>query len=242
MVPTLKKSNITQVFNYFAQKKCVLHQKRKASSVCLHEDCWKSQDGAFYCEDCNIDHRDKHGNLVRFNALFTDELLEELDEHSKNLRIPDKLEDRRIKFEQKINYLCNDIEQWTKFQFIELQKLFNNQSRESFQLKDNYIETIENMKEMLSKARLDLSLNYESKEKGKLYCIQIQKIKNDFNEVLSRKVVSEVQNKEDKMDLELNSKFQKLATEIKGFVKNQTDQLGSYLIDYNPKNKLYSSG
>ena len=145
MIRILQIIDISQMFNHFAQNKCINHQKRRASSVCLHEDCWKSEsDKAFYCEDCNDDHNNKHGNLMRFNTLFTDELLENLDEHSKTSSITDKLKERRKKFEQNMNDLYRDIEQSIRLQFTESKKLFENQSIESFQLKIDNIEKFKN--------------------------------------------------------------------------------------------------
>ena len=69
----------TQILNYFKQKKCFNHKKRKASSICLHEDCWKSEcDKAFFCVNCIIDHAKKHEDSIVIDALFTDELFDEL--------------------------------------------------------------------------------------------------------------------------------------------------------------------
>ena len=185
MISILKEIDITQVFNNFVQKKCFNHKKRMASSVCLHEDCWKSDcDQAFFCVDCIVSHERKHGISVRCNALFTDELFEELDEYRKNLNTKDKLKERIRKFDGKINELNIKIEQWTRCQFSELKKFFENFLMENLQ--NEYFETINNLKEMLSEAPIDLKLNYELKEKvNSSYCTQIKRIQNEFNDIMN---------------------------------------------------------
>ena len=71
MVSILKEIDITQVFNHFAQKKCINHLRRNASSVCLHQYCWNSEfDQACLCVDCNVDHIKNHGDSLRFDALL----------------------------------------------------------------------------------------------------------------------------------------------------------------------------
>ena len=229
MVSILKEIDITQVFNHFAQKKCINHQRRKASSVCLHEDCWNSEFyQAFLCVDCNVDHIKKHGDSLRFDALFTDELFDEFDDYTENQKIKDNLNERVIKFEEKINELHREIEQWTKCQFTELKRIF-----ESHLIKSEYFEVIKNMKKKFSDARIELSLNYEFKEKVKSYCTQIQKIQNDLNEVINKQLIGETIKK----DEELNFKLENTKNNIQINVKNQVNQLAEYLIDLNKKSK-----
>ena len=87
-----KKIDITQWFNYFAQRKCINHQRKKASSFCLHEHCWKSGViEAYFCEDCNVKHVMKHKFSMKINALFIEELFEKYDEYNKNPNTKDKL-------------------------------------------------------------------------------------------------------------------------------------------------------
>ena len=228
MVSILQEIDIAHVFNHFAQKRCITHPKRKASSVCLHEDCWKSEsDKAFFCEDCNVDHVMKHLNFARFDALFTDELFYEFDDFAnKNQNTKEKSKERIRKFEHKINELHIEIEQWTRCQFAELKRLFENHliATDSF-------EVIKNLKKMLSDARIELCLNYELKEKVKIYCTQIQNIQNNLNE----HVISEKKN--DQMDEKLNLKLQNMANNIQENVKNQINQLTEYLIDSKKKSK-----
>ena len=234
MVSMLQEIDISQMFNHFAQKKCINHQKRKAYSVCLHEDCWNSEsDKAFFCGDCNVDHIKKHVNSLRFDALFTDELFDEFDEFTNNQNIKDKSKERIKKFEQTINELHKEIEQWTKCQFTELKRFVEN-----YLIEIDNVEVIKNLKKMLSEARIDLSLNYEFKEKVKIYCIEMQKIQNGLNEITNEQVIRDKQKKDDKMDEELNLKLQKMANDIKENVKNQVNQLPEYLIQNNQKIKL----
>ena len=143
MVSILQEIDITQVFNIFAQKKCINHKMRKASSICLDEDCWKLEsDQAFFCEDCNVDHIKNHRNFVRINALFTDELFDELiNAFPKNQNIKNKSKERINKFEKKIDELHKEIEQWTRSQFTELKRLFATHLIET-----DYSEDIENFK------------------------------------------------------------------------------------------------
>ena len=232
MVSMLQEIDISQMFNHFAQKRCANHQKRKASSVCLHENCWKLEsDKAFFCEDCNMDHTKKHGNSLRFDVLFTDELFEELDEYSKNANTKDKLKERIRKFDQKINDLHKEIEQWTRYQFAELKRFF-----ESHFIEADCFERIENLKKMLSEARTDLSLNYELKENVNTYCTQIQSIQNELNEVIYGQLINDEEN-DDKINEEWKIKFKKMENSIKENVKNQVDQLAESLVNCNKKGK-----
>ena len=233
MVSLLQEIDITKVFNHFAQKRCITHPKRKVSSVCLHEDCWKSESNkAFFCEECNLNHIKKHGNSLRFDALFTEELFDELDDYTKNQNIKDKSKERINKFDKKINELHKEIEQWTKCQFAELKNIF-----ESHLTETDYFEVIKNLKKMLSEARIDLSLNYESTEKLKSYCIIMHNIQNDLKNVMNDQVIDETEEKNDTMNENLNSKLQKMGNEIKENIKNQVNQLADNLINSTPKNK-----
>ena len=240
MVSILQEINVTHVFNHFAQKKCINHQKRKVSSVCLHEDCWKLEsDKAFFCEDCNVNHVMKHRNSMRFNALFTDELFEECDEYINITYTNDKLTERKIKFDQKISELYIEIEQSTKYQFSELKKFFENYLIEKLHI--DYFQAIDNLKQILVGAQKELCSNYKLKEKVKSYCIQIQNIQNDCNHIMYEQVIDEKEKKYDKMEEEFDSKLQQMGNEIKESVKNQVNQLANYLIDCNKKNKLVKS-
>ena len=234
MVSILKEIDINEVFDHFAQKKCINHQKRKASSICLHENCWKLEsDQAFFCVDCNVDHIKKHENSVRFNALFTDELLKEFDEFTQNQTIKDQSKVRISKFENKINELHGEIEQRTRSQFAELKNSF-----QSYLVEKDYFGPINNLKKMLTEAQIDLRLNYESKEKLNRYCTQIKHIQNELNGVINNKIISEGPKDYDEIDEELNLKLQNMANEIQENVKNQVNQLAKYLIDCNKKGKL----
>ena len=229
MVSVSQDFDISEVLNHFEQKKCINHQKRKSSLVCLHEDCWKSEyDEAFFCEDCYVDHSKKHGNFMRCNALFTGELFEELDECIKNEKTKNKLKERIRKFEQKIDELHLEIEKWTKCQFSQLKKVVESHLIENSQI--SYFEDINNIKKMLSEARIYLILNNKSKEKLRCYCSKISKIQNDLNEV-----TSEAEKRENVMDAVLNSKLQQIGNEIKEIVKNKIDQLEENLINCNKK-------
>ena len=233
MVSMLKEIDITQVFNYFAQKKCINHQRRKPSSVCLHGDCWKSEfDQAFLCSDCNVDHIQKHGDCLRFDALFTDELFDEFNYYSENQKMKVNIKERICKIEEKINQLHREIEQWTRCQFAELKRIFENHL-----IKTDYFEVINNLKNMFSDARIELSLNYEFKEKVKTYCTQIKKIQNDLNEVINKQLSDETEKKNDKRDEELNFKLESFKNNIQENMKNQVNQLAEYLIDLNKKSK-----
>ena len=223
MIRILQIIDISQMFNHFAQNKCINHQTRRASSVCLHEDCWKLEyDKAFYCEDCNVDHKKRHGNSMRFNALFTDELLEELDEYSKNQNTKDNLQERIRKFDEKINDFNIEIEQWTRCQFAALKEFFESHL---INLHVDYFQAIKNLKQMLSEAQRDLSLNYGFKEKVNKYCIQIQKIQNDFNYIVNAQVIDDAEKKDVKMNEKLDSMLQKIRNEIKNIIKNQVNQM-----------------
>ena len=124
MVSILKEIDITEVFNHFAQKKCINHQRRRPSSVCLHGDCWKSEfDQAFLCADCNIDHIKKHKDSLRCDTLFTDELFEEFDYYTDIQKTKDNVKERISKFWETINELHREIDQWTKCQFAELKRI-----------------------------------------------------------------------------------------------------------------------
>ena len=225
-----KETDITQAFNHFAQRKCINHQRRKASSVCLHEDCWKSViDEAFLCEDCNVNHVMKHTNSMRFNALFTDELFEECDEYNKNPNTKNKLKERISKFDEKINELNKEIEQWTKYQFSKVKKFIEDHLLEKINIE--HFDAIKNLKKMLSETRKDLSINYKTKEIVNSYCIQMQNIQNHLNE----QIISEEEKKDDKTDNELDSKLQQMGNEIKENITNQVDQLTMNLIDTNKK-------
>ena len=231
---SIKEIDIT-IFNHFAQKKCINHQRRKAYSVCLHEDCWNSEsDKVFFCGDCNMDHIKKHGNSLRFDALFTDELFDEFDDYMNNQNIKDKLKERISKFWETINESHREVEQFIRCQFAELKRFF-----ESHLIETDYCEDVQNLKKVLSKARIDLSLNYEFKEKIKTYCTQIQKIQNNLNEIINAQVISESQKDYDKIDVKLNLKLEKMVNDIKENVKNQVDQLNDNLIDCNKKNKSF---
>ena len=234
MVSISQEIDISQMFNHFAQKKCINHQKRKASSVCLYEDCWKLEsDNAFFCVDCNVEHIKKHGNSLRFDSLFTDELFDEFDEYVKNANKSNKLKERISKFDQKINELHIEIEQWTRCQFTELKRFFESYLRENL----NIDQAIENLKQMLSEAKRDLILNYKFKEKVKSYCIKMEKIQKDFNDIMNDQVIGDSEKKDDKMDLELDSKLQKMGNFIKENIKNQVNQLNDNLIGFTKKNK-----
>ena len=234
MVSILKEIDITQMFNHFAQKKCINHQRRKASSVCLHQDCWELElEQAFFCEECNVNHIKRHGDSLRFDALFTDELFEELDEFSNNQNTKDKSKEKISKFDKKIDELHSGIEQWTTCQFTELKKFFEHHSIDNLQV--DHFEAINNLKKMLSEARIELSLNYEFKERVKTYCIKILKIQNDLNELIY--LNGQVINEAEKKDQESNLKLQKMANEIQENVKKQVNQITEYLIDSNKKSK-----
>ena len=219
MESKLKKFDITQViqvFNHFAQKRCINHEYTFPYSVCLHGDCWKSEIGQpFLCADCSFDHANKHkehGDPLKFHDIYNKQLFKDFDD----------LKTKRIsKFEQKINELHLEIEEWTRCQFVELKKIF------SSHLIDN-LGAIKNMNKMLrDTALIELSFNYESKEKVKTYCTQIQKIQ-DLN--LQK-------TEDDKMDEELNFKLENIKNNIKENVKNQVKELADYLIDSNKKSK-----
>ena len=233
MVSIKKEIDMTQVFNIFAEKKCINHQRRKAYTVCLHEDCWNSEyDKAFFCADCNMENIKQHGNSLRFDALFNEELFDELDDYTKNQNTKDKSKERINKFDKKINELHKEIEQWTKCQFAELKNIF-----ESHLTETDYFEVIKNLKKMLSEARIDLSLDYESTEKLKSYCIKMQKIQNDLNKVINEQIINESKKDYDKMDEELNLRLQGMGNKIQENMKNQVNQLAEYLIDSNNKSK-----
>ena len=201
MVSMIKKIDII-VFNHFAPKKCTNHQRRKAYSLCLHEDCWSSEsDEAFFCGDCNINHTKKHGNSLRFDVLFTDEIFDEFDDYMENQKTNNKLKERIKKFHLKINELHMELVKWTICQFAELKKFFENHLIES-----DYFESLANLKEILSDARIDLNLNNEFKEKVKIYCTQIQNIKNNINDIMNGQVI----NDEEKNDEEWNLKLQEM--------------------------------
>ena len=222
MISILKEIDITQVFNNFLQKKCFNHKKRMASSVCLHEDCWKSEsDQAFFCIDCIVDHERKHGDLMRCNALFTDELLEELDEYQNNSSISAKLKERVGKFEQKANELYKEVEEWTKSQFDELKKFIENHIRDSTQI-NGCSEAVNNLKQMLCKAKSDISLNYQSKEHLLSYCLQIEEIQTDLNDAINEQETAEDMAES---DAELDLKLKHIGNEIKDSIKNQVNQL-----------------
>ena len=236
MVSILQEIDITRAFNHFAQKRCIVHQKRKVSSVCLHEDCWKLEsDKAFFCEDCNVDHIKKHENYVRFNALFTDELIEECDEYTNNQNNNDKLKERIRRFQSKIDELHIEIEQWTRCQFSEWKKSFESHLIENLHI--DYFQAIKNLKQMFLEAQKDLSLKYEFKENVKLYCTQIKKIQNDLNDVMNEQIIAETENKNDKMDKELDSKLQQIGNEIKENIKNQVNQFIENLTNFTKKSK-----
>ena len=233
MVSMLKEIDITQVFNHFAKKKCINHRRRKGYSVCLHKDCWNSEsDQAFFCGDCNVDHIKKHEKSIRFDALFTDELFDEFDDYLRNQNIEVKLKERICKFEEKINELHRDIELWIKCQFAELKRIFQS----NLIGRDNF-EVIKNLKNNLSNARIELSLNYEFKEKVKNYCIQVQNIQIDLNEVMNDQFLDEAKKKDEKMDEELNLKLENIKNNIQENVKNQINQLTEYIIDSNKKSE-----
>ena len=233
----LKKIDMTEVFNYFAQKKCINHQKRKVSSVCLHEDCWNSEsDQVFFCEDCNVNHIKQHGNSLRFDALFTNELFEELDEFSKNQNTTDKSKERINNFELKINELQRKIVNWTTHQFARLKRSF-----ESYLVEKDYCEPINNLKKMLSEAQIELSFNYESIEKIKNYCTQTKKLQNELNEVINDQIINERRKDFDIIDEEFNLKLDNMVNEIQENVENQVKQLTEYLIDCNQNSQSLSN-
>ena len=238
MVSILKEIDITKVFNHFAPKKCINHNRRKAYAVCLHEDCWNSEsnDKAFFCGDCNMDHLKKHGDSLRFDALFTDELFDEFDDYIENQPIKDKLKQRINKFEQAINELHRDIEERTRFHFAELKKIF-----ESHFIETHYFEAIRKLKKKLRDERINLSFNYEIQEKVKTYCIQIQKIQDNLNDIMNKNVIDEASKKDEKMDQELDSKLQLMGNIVRENVKNQLSQLSEYLIDCTKKSKLFNT-
>ena len=234
MVSILNEIDITQVFNHFVQMKCINHKRRKAYSVCLHEDCWNSEsDQAFFCGDCNINHIKKHGNSLRFDALFTDEIFDEVDDYMNDQNIKGKLKERINKFDEKITELHREIEQRTRCQFAELKKIC-----ESHLIETDYFEVINNLKKMLLQAQIELGLNYESKEKVKIYCEQAKKIQNDLNEAINEQIISESRKDYVKKDEELNLKLEKMSNEILENMKNQVNQLLEYLIDSNQKKSL----
>ena len=224
MVSIFQEIDINHVFNHFAQNKCSNHKKRIASSVCLHEDCWKSKyDKAFFCVDCIMNHTKEHGNnSIRCNALFTNELFDELNEFENDLTISDKLEEKVSKFDQKTNELYSEVEQWTKCQFSELKKFIESHLRENLIIDDN-LEAVKNLKEMLSQARIDLSWNHESNEHLKSYFTKIEKIQNDLNNAVNGHVI--IEKKNDEMDGELDLKLQQMINEIKDNVKDQVNRL-----------------
>ena len=86
---------------------------------------------------------------------------------------------------------------------------------------------------MLSEARIDLSLNYEFKEKVNSYCIKIKKIQNDLNEL----IINETERQNDKIDKEFDIKLQQMENEIKKNIKNQVNQFTEKLIDCNIKSR-----
>ena len=238
MVSILKEIDITKVFNHFASKKCINHHRRKAYAICLHEDCWNSEsnDKVFFCGDCNMDHLKKHGDSLRFDALFTDELFDEFDDYLENQPIKDRLQQRINKFDQAINKLHREIEEWTTYYFAELKKIFENHFIET-----HYFEAIRNLQKKLRVERINLSFDYEIKEKVKTYCIQIQKIQDNLNDIMNEKVISEASKKDEKMDKVLDSKLLLMGITVKENVKNQLIQLSEYLIDYNKNSKLLRS-
>ena len=87
---------------------------------------------------------------MRFNALFTDELFEEYDEYNKNPNTKNKLTKRIKKFDEKINELHADIEQWTIYQFSKVKKFIEDHLLEKLNIE--YFDDIKNMKKMLSEA------------------------------------------------------------------------------------------
>ena len=153
----------TEILIYFSQKKCFNHKKRKASSICLHEDCWKSEcDKAFFCANCIVVHAKEHEDSVGINTLFTDEFFDELDEYQNNPGLNHKLEERIKKFDEKIEKFYHEIEELNKSQFVQLKHLFE------CRLQMNYnFEAINNLKVSLCKAKKDFSMNYQSEEKLK---------------------------------------------------------------------------
>ena len=219
----LKEIDTSQVFNQFRKKKCFYHKKRIVSSVCLHEDCWKLEcDQPFLCGDCIVDHAEKHGDSIRCNALFTNELLNELDEYEHNSNITAKLKEILEKFEQKTNEIHTEIEEWTRFQFMGLKKFIESHIKKNIQI-NNSSEVVKNLKQMLSKAKSDISLNHQSKEHVKSYFTQIKKIQNDLNEAINEQLIAE--NKDSKMEEELDFELKHMGDEIKVKVKNQVNQL-----------------
>ena len=215
MANILQDIDITGIFKNFAQKKCSNHKKRVASSICLHEDCWKSEsDQAFFCGDCIINHAEFHKNSIRCNALFANELFDELDEFENNLT--DKLEERIEKFEKKTDELYAEVEQWTKCQFSDLKKFMESHLREAIPIQINqYSKVVENLKQMIYQAKLDISIDYKSREVLKSYFTQIKKIENNLNDVMNEKAQN---------DRELDIKLQHMVNEIKNNVKNQVNR------------------
>ena len=220
-----KLKKFDEVKDYFAQKMCIIHKKRPVYSICLHEDCWKlKSDGAFLCYECTNEkdngyHKD-HGDSLKYYNLYHDaELFDDFDDF---LKTKDNLKARISKFEKKIDELHLEIQNSTISQFSELKTKFSNNLIDI----DNF-EAIKNTKMMLCYAELtNLSLNYESKEKVKNYCTQIQKIQNDLNFQLITKPKTE----NDKMDEYLNFKLENIKKNIQEYVKNQVNELAEYLI------------
>ena len=218
MVSNLQDIDITGVFNHFAQKKCSIHKNRIVSSVCLHDDCWKSEyDQAFFCVDCIINHTlEVHRNSIGSNTLFTNELFDELNEYENNLRNSDKLEEKIRKFEQRSNELYAEVEKWTKCQFSELKKFIESHLKEKIPAQINhYSEVIKKVKQMLYQAKLDISKNYQNREHMKSYFTQIKKIQNDLTDAINEKAQN---------DGELDIKLQHMVSEIKNNVKNQVNR------------------
>ena len=209
-------ANITRywlIYKNFAQKKCSNHKKKVASSICLHEDYWKSEsDQGFFCRDYIINHKAQvHGNSIRCNALFTNELFDELDEFETDLN--DKLEEKVEEFEKKTDELYAEVEQWIKCQFSELKNFIESRLRQAIPTQINqYSKVVKNLKKLINQARLDISIDYENRKVVKSYFTQIKKIKMMLS------------NEKAQNYWEFDIKFQQMVNEIKNNVKNQVNR------------------
>ena len=138
------------------------------------------------------------------------------------------MKERIRKFQQKMDEMDSKIEKLTKIQFSPLKKVIESHLIENTQ--NGYFEDINNIKKMLSEARIDLILNNEFKEKLRCYCSKINKIQIDLNEV-----TSEAEKSDNAMDIVLNSKLQNIGNEIKEILKNKVNQFAENLMNCNKK-------